>query len=87
MYIQLLQAELYPASQKSLQTAFTFRTLDDFRIETLECKITVFAYSQKLRRIAYPTFPHFAAVCLRCLLCSSLYNCFSVLSCRTATEN
>ncbi|KAG6325868.1 hypothetical protein ID866_13221 [Astraeus odoratus] len=49
--------------------AFTFQVLDDFRIKNLECKILAFTYSQKLRRITYPTFPHFAAVCLRCSLC------------------
>ncbi|KAG6327346.1 hypothetical protein ID866_11744 [Astraeus odoratus] len=87
MYIQLLQTGLYSASQKSLCMAFTFQVLDDFSIENLECKIPASAYSQKLRRITYPTFPHFTAVCLRYSLCSSLYNCFFVLSCRTATEN
>ncbi|KAG6330305.1 hypothetical protein ID866_8786 [Astraeus odoratus] len=74
MYIQLLQIGLYPTSQKSPCMAFTFHILDDFRIENLECKIPAFVYSQKLRRKTYPTFPHFAAVCLRCSLCSSLYN-------------
>ncbi|KAG6326473.1 hypothetical protein ID866_12617 [Astraeus odoratus] len=67
--------------------AFTFQVLDDFRIESLECKIPAFTYSQKLRRITYPPFPHFPAVCLRCSLCSSFYNCFAVLSYRTSTEN
>ncbi|KAG6325885.1 hypothetical protein ID866_13204, partial [Astraeus odoratus] len=58
MYIQLLQAGPYPASQKSPCMVFTFQVLDDFRIENLECKIPAFDYSQKLRTIAYLTFPH-----------------------------
>ncbi|KAG6327448.1 hypothetical protein ID866_11642 [Astraeus odoratus] len=87
MYIQLLHAGLYPASQKSPHTAFTFQVLDDFRIENLESKIPDFTYSQKLRRITYPTFPHFAPGYLRCSFFSSFYNCFAVLSCMIATEN
>ena len=58
--IQLLELRLYPASYKTVKTAFTFDCLDNQRMENLECKTSIFQYHQKLRRLTYPAFPQYA---------------------------
>lgn len=61
-YMQLLQADLYPVTQKSPQTVFTFNALEDFRIENLECKTASNGYFSKLRRLTSLAFPDDVAV-------------------------
>jgi hypothetical protein len=48
---QLLQVKLYPASVNFPRTAFTFRLLDYYSIDTLECNATASAFMTKLRRL------------------------------------
>ncbi|KAF8834386.1 hypothetical protein BDN67DRAFT_1016560 [Paxillus ammoniavirescens] len=55
---QLLQIGLYPATQKSLRTAFTFQSLESFRLMNLECKVTVMSFYKYLRRVTDPIVPH-----------------------------
>lgn len=56
--IQLLQSGLFPASFGRIRTAFTFKVLDDFLVDNLECKTTAFNFYNKLRRITSKVFPH-----------------------------
>lgn len=59
--LQFLEVGLFPASYKRIRTAFTFRVLDDFRLENLECKVSAYQYYHKIRRITDPTFPEAVA--------------------------
>ncbi|KIJ08606.1 hypothetical protein PAXINDRAFT_88622 [Paxillus involutus ATCC 200175] len=45
---QLLQIGLYPATQKSPRTAFTFQLLESFRLMNLECKVTAMSFYKYL---------------------------------------
>ncbi|KIJ16596.1 hypothetical protein PAXINDRAFT_75122 [Paxillus involutus ATCC 200175] len=55
---QLLQIGLYPATQKSPRTAFTFQLLESFRLMNLECKVTAMSFYKYLRRVTDPILPH-----------------------------
>lgn len=55
--IQLLRARLYPASFKRPRTVFTFDVLDDFAIDTVECKTAALNYFNKLCRITNNASP------------------------------
>lgn len=54
---QLFDCGLFPATFKRVQTAFTFRVLDDFRMDNLESKTSAYHYYNKLRRVTCPAFP------------------------------
>lgn len=45
---QLLSLDLFPSSFKDIKTVFTFKVLDDFRLENLECKTSAYQYYQKI---------------------------------------
>jgi hypothetical protein len=62
--IQLFQMGLFPASFKSVKTAFTFQVLNDFLLDNLECKTSAHHYYMKLRRLTLPAFPHSVPVLL-----------------------
>ncbi|KAG1848649.1 hypothetical protein F4604DRAFT_1687616 [Suillus subluteus] len=49
------------------KTAFTFRVLDDFLLDNLECGTSAMNYYSKLRRMTSSMFPHLVPVIL-CLL-------------------
>lgn len=59
---QLLKTGLYPATQRSPRTAFTFVVLEDLRLMNLECKITTNSFFSYLRRLTDPIFPHLQPV-------------------------
>lgn len=61
---QLFDCGLFPATFKRVQTAFTFRVLDDFRLDNLESKTSAYHYYKKLRRVTCPAFP--ASVKVNC---------------------
>ncbi|KIK72256.1 hypothetical protein PAXRUDRAFT_119086, partial [Paxillus rubicundulus Ve08.2h10] len=61
---QLSQIGLYPATQKSPSTAFTFQSLESFRLMNLECKVTVMSFYKYLRRVTDPIVPHSMLVSL-----------------------
>ena len=48
---------LFPTSFKEVNTVFTRAALEDFRISTLECKVSAYRHYQKLRRITCPSNP------------------------------
>lgn len=54
---QYMELEMFPASYENVQTVFTFRCLDDFRVSNLECKTSAYQYFQKIRRLTNPAFP------------------------------
>jgi len=54
---QYLELEMFPASYENVQTVFTFRCLDDFRVSNLECKTSAYQYFQKIRRLTNLAFP------------------------------
>jgi CxC2 like cysteine cluster associated with KDZ transposases len=56
-FIQLLQIGLYPASITSPQTAFTFRLLDYFQLDALECHTPALNFYTKLRRLSNRFYP------------------------------
>ena len=59
---QLLSMQLYPATERRPQTAFTFRVLDDFLVTNRECKTPARTYYTKLRRTTNNAFPHMVPV-------------------------
>lgn len=61
--LQFMDMQLFPASLKQIQTAFTFGVLDDFRMDNLECKTAGLKYFNKLKRLTSNAFPHSVPVC------------------------
>ena len=61
-HLQLLRAGLFPASTVNPSTVFTFRVLDDFLRDNVECGTSGMNYFNKLRRITSNMFPHFVPV-------------------------
>lgn len=55
--MQLLEANFYPSSSERPSTAFTFNVLDEFSIDTLECKTAALSFLSKLRRLTDRVFP------------------------------
>jgi hypothetical protein len=52
-----LEMGLFPTSFERIQTAFTIKVLEDYRLSNLECKTSAYQYYQKLRRLTSPAFP------------------------------
>jgi CxC2 like cysteine cluster associated with KDZ transposases len=59
---QLISLGLFPATFDNPQTVFSFRVLDDFLLDNLECKTTALNYYSKLRRVTNSSFPHLVPV-------------------------
>lgn len=55
--LQYMSAGLFPASFDQVETAFTFRVLDDLRMDNLECKTPVLNFWHRLRRMTAPLDP------------------------------
>ncbi|KAF8841146.1 hypothetical protein BDN67DRAFT_980514 [Paxillus ammoniavirescens] len=58
IYLSECNVGLYPATQKSLRTTFTFQALDTFRLMNLECKVTAMSFNKYLRWITNPLLPN-----------------------------
>ncbi|KAG6377669.1 hypothetical protein JVT61DRAFT_14434 [Boletus reticuloceps] len=56
-HLELLRERLFPAIITNPQTAFTFDVLEEFLIDSLECKTSTFSFYQKLRRMTSNAFP------------------------------
>ncbi|KAG2070487.1 hypothetical protein BDR04DRAFT_1128462 [Suillus decipiens] len=56
--IQLFRHGFFPASFNRPKTAFTFRVLDDFLLDNLECGTLVMNYYGKLQRMTSSMFPY-----------------------------
>lgn len=70
---QLLESGLFPATFKRVRTAFTFRVLDDFRLDNLESKTSAYHYYNKLRHLTCPAFPGSVKVCVLVTLLEEIY--------------
>ncbi|KAG1863869.1 hypothetical protein F4604DRAFT_1683495 [Suillus subluteus] len=56
--IQMFRHGFFPASFNRPKTAFTFRVLDDFLLDNLECGTSAMNYYSKLWRMTSSMFPH-----------------------------
>jgi CxC2 like cysteine cluster associated with KDZ transposases len=59
---QLLHAELFSASYKMPKTAFTFKVLNHFHLDSMECKTSAQNFYSKLRRLTNNVFPDLVPV-------------------------
>ncbi len=63
LHLQLFGMELFSATIAKPSTAFTFRLLDQFHIEAMECKTSASNFFSKLRRLTNEAFPSSVPVC------------------------
>jgi hypothetical protein len=56
--MQLMTAGLFPATFRNPKTAFTFRVLEEFHLDNLECKTTPSQFFSRLRRLTSDEFPN-----------------------------
>ena len=56
--MQLMAAGLFLATFQRPKTAFTFRVLEEFHLDNLECKITPSQFFSHLRRLTNDEFPN-----------------------------
>jgi hypothetical protein len=56
--MQLMAAGLFPATFRNPRTAFTFRVLEEFHLDNLECKTTPSQFFSRLRRLTSDEFPN-----------------------------
>ncbi|KAJ3535599.1 hypothetical protein NMY22_g6415 [Coprinellus aureogranulatus] len=56
-YVQLTQAQLFPATTSQPETAFSFSVLNEFHTHTLTSKKSPYDYHDALRRLTDPAFP------------------------------
>ena len=56
--MQLMTAGLFPATFRNPRTAFTFRVLEEFHLDNLECKTTPGQFFSRLRRLTNDEFPN-----------------------------
>ena len=56
--MQLMAAGLFPATFRNPKTAFTFRVLEEFHLDNLECKTTPSQFISRLRRLTNDEFPN-----------------------------
>jgi len=54
--MQLMAAGLFPATFRNPKTAFTFRVLEEFHLDNLECKTTPSQFYSHLRRLTSNKF-------------------------------
>jgi hypothetical protein len=78
--MQLMTAGLFPATFRNPKTAFTFRVLEEFHLDNLECKTTPSQFYSRLRRLTSDEFPN--AVPVR----QASISADSKLTCRYRTD-
>lgn len=57
VHLQLLKANLYPATQKETQTVFTTELLKHLHLSIIDSQVSVEQYCSLLRRLTNHTFP------------------------------
>jgi hypothetical protein len=67
-HIQLLRARLFPATFINPKTAFTFKVLDHFRLDALECRTSAMNFMNKLCRKTNEIFLGSVPVCVTTLI-------------------
>ena len=70
---QLMRARLFPATARDPRTAFTFATLNNFHIHTLESKKAAYDYLGALRRLTDNSFTADVPVCYHSTLVEVSY--------------
>jgi hypothetical protein len=65
--MQLMAAGLFPATFRNPKTAFTFRVLEEFHLDNLECKTTPGQFISRLRRLTSDEFPNTVPVGQACI--------------------
>jgi len=60
--VQLMMAGLFPATFRNPKTAFTFKALEEFHLDNLECKTTPSQFFSRLRRLTNDQFPNIVPV-------------------------
>src|SRR5260221_230898 len=60
--MQLMAAGLFLASFRNPRTAFTFRVLEEFHLDNLECKTTPSQFFSRLKRLTSNKFPNIVPV-------------------------
>jgi hypothetical protein len=63
--VLLFRMGLFSASKKDPKTAFTFRGLQYFHIDSMECRTAAATYFSKLRRLTNDRHPDIVPVCYR----------------------
>ncbi len=56
--MQLMVAGLFPVSFRNPRMAFTFRVLEEFHFDNLECKTTPSQFFSRIRRLTSDEFPN-----------------------------
>ena len=57
-----MMAGLFPATFRNPKTAFTFKALEEFHLDNLECKTTPSQFFSCLRRLTNDQFPNIVPV-------------------------
>jgi hypothetical protein len=78
--MQLMAAGLFPATFQNPKTAFTFRVLEEFHLDNLECKTTPSQFISRLRRLTSDEFPNSVPVG------QASFSADSRLTCRYRTD-
>jgi hypothetical protein len=73
--MQLMAAGLFPATFRNPKTAFTFRVLEEFHLDNLECKTTPSQFISRLRRLTNEEFPNTVPVGQACIFPDSRLTC------------
>jgi hypothetical protein len=73
--MQLMAAGLFPATFRNPKTAFTFRVLEEFHLDNLECKTTPSQFISRLRRLTNEEFPNTVPVGQACISPDSTLTC------------
>jgi hypothetical protein len=68
--MQLMITGLFPATFRNPRTAFTFRVLEEFHLDNLECKTTPSQFFSRLKRMTSDEFPNSVPVSQTCLSAS-----------------
>jgi hypothetical protein len=55
--MELFRQQIFPASFNRVKSGFTFRVLDHFYMDAMECKTAATSFFQKLRRLTNNCFP------------------------------
>lgn len=85
--MQLFREGLFPATYQTPKSAFTFRALDHFYIDAMECKTPAMSFYQKLRRLTNNAFPGKVPVRIRLSIFPRLILIPMDSGPRIATEN
>jgi CxC2 like cysteine cluster associated with KDZ transposases len=73
--MQLMTAGLFPATFRNPKTAFTFRVLEEFHLDNLECKTTPSQFFSRLRRLTSDEFPNTVRVGQAIISADSILTC------------